>query len=37
MEAARVASTVAHFSGLPPSAAISFAFSSIVSDSRLEM
>ena len=28
---ARVASTVAHFSGLPPSAAISFAFSSIVS------
>ena len=34
---ARVASTVAHFSGLPPSAAISFAFSSIVSPSRLEM
>ena len=37
VETARVASTVAHLSGLPPSCAISFAFSSIVSPSRFEM
>ena len=37
VETARVASTVAHLSGLPPSRAISSAFSSIVSDRRFEM
>ena len=37
VETARVASTVAHLSGLPPSRAISSAFSSIVSASRFEM
>ena len=37
VDTARVASTVAHLSGLPPSCAISSAFSSIVSPSRFEM
>ena len=37
VDTARVASTVAHLSGLPPSFAISSAFSSIVSDNRFEM
>ncbi len=37
VEIARVASTVAHLSGLPPSRAISSAFSSTVSARRLEM
>ena len=37
VDTARVASTVAHLSGLPPSFAISSAFSSIVSLSRFEM
>ncbi len=37
VETARVASTVAHLSGFPPSRAMSSAFSVIVSESRLEM
>ena len=37
VDTARAASTRAHFSGFPPSAAISWAFSSMVSASRREM
>ena len=37
VEMARVASTVAHLTGLPPSRAISSAFSATVSANRLEM
>ena len=37
VDTARVASTVAHLSGLPPSRAISFALSSRLSFNRCEM